>query len=123
MDASPSLYDRIGGEETIDMLIPAFYAKVLADPDLAPFFRETTMDKLHAMQREFFAMALGGPVAYSGRSLAHAHHGRGIQTSHFARFVEHLVETLRDIGISESEADEVIARIDTFANEITGTSY
>jgi hemoglobin len=75
------------------------------------------------MQKEFFSMALGGPITYSGRPLAHAHHGRGITREHFSHFVNHLLETLRDIGIDEHDADLVIEHINTFANEITGVSY
>ena len=118
-----TLYDRIGGAAVIDTLIPAFYSRVLADPDLAPFFRHARLETLHGMQREFFTMALGGPTEYTGQSLSQAHHGRGITTAHFSRFVSHLLETLEAVGLSRAEADEVIARIDTFANEITGTSY
>lgn len=121
--SAPSLYDRLGGADAIDTLIPAFYTRVLADTELAPFFRHTSLEALHGMQRQFFSMALGGPVTYTGRSLSAAHHGRGITSHHFARFANHLLETLRDLGVSEPEADEVIARIDTYANEITGTSY
>jgi len=123
MSQEPTLFDRIGGEAGIEELILAFYVKVLADPELAPFFRETSLEKLHSMQREFFAMALGGPVKYTGRSLAHVHHGRGITMGHFARFTGHLVETLRDTGASQEDTDAVIARIEVFANEVTGTSY
>jgi hemoglobin len=118
-----TLYDRIGGATAIDSLIPAFYDRVLADPDLAPFFQHAHMDTLQGMQREFFTMALGGPVEYTGKSLSRAHHGRGISTAHFGRFVNHLLETLSAVGLSRTETDEVITRIDTFANEITGTSY
>lgn len=118
-----TLYERIGGEAGIKELILAFYVKVLADPELGPFFRDSSIEKLHSMQREFFAMALGGPVRYTGRSLAHVHHGRGITMSHFARFTGHLVETLRDIGVGREDTDAVIARIEVFANEVTGTSY
>ncbi len=118
-----SLYERLGGEATIERLVPAFYVRVLADPELAPFFREVALDKLHAMQREFFAMATGGPVRYSGRPLAHVHHGLGLTRAHFARFTGHLVDTLLDLGIDQAEADEVIERLNTFANEITGVSY
>jgi hemoglobin len=120
---SPSLYERIGGASALDDLIEAFYIRVLADPILAPFFHDTPLDRLRKMQKEFFAMALGGPIAYSGRSLAHAHHGRGVKREHFAHFVQHLVETLKDIGVSQGDADHVIDHINTFANEITGTSY
>ena len=122
-DNPPSLYERLGGEDMISTLIPAFYVKVLADAELAPFFRHTAIEKLHDMQREFFAMATGGPVSYSGRPLAHAHHGRGISKHHFALFTTYLVDTLLDMGVTQIEADEVIDRVNTFVNEVTGTSY
>jgi hemoglobin len=121
--STPSLYERLGGAAAIDGLIEAFYVRVLADPKLAPFFHDTPMVRLRAMQSQFFSMALGGPVEYTGRSMSHVHHGRGITKVHFAHFVEHLVETLKDVGASESDTDAVIEHINTFANEITGTSY
>ncbi|WP_395746760.1 group 1 truncated hemoglobin [Prosthecobacter sp.] len=120
---SPSLYERLGGEEMISALVPAFYARVLADAELGPFFRHTELEKLHAMQREFFVMATGGPLQYSGRPLAHAHHGRGITRHHFGLFTGHLLETLQDMGVTQEEADEVIQRINAVTNEITGASY
>ena len=118
-----TLYEQIGGEEGIANLIPAFYVRVLGDPELAPFFRDTAIEKLHHMQREFFTMATGGPDSYSGKSLAHAHHGRGITQHHFGLFTGHLVNTLLEMGATQDDADKVIDRVNTFANEITGTSY
>ncbi len=120
---TPSLYERLGGEDMISTLIPAFYVRVLADPELGPFFIHTELEKLHAMQREFFVMATGGPIQYSGRPLAHTHHGRGITRQHFARFTGHLVETLLDMEVTQEETDEVIDRINATANEIVGASY
>ena len=120
---SLSLYERLGGEDMITALIPAFYVRVLADPELGPFFKHTELEKLHAMQREFFVMATGGPSQYSGRPLAHTHHGRGITKHHFARFTGHLVETLLDMAVTREEADEVIERINAMTNEIVGASY
>lgn len=120
---TPSLYERLGGEEMIASLIPAFYARVLADPELAPFFKHSSLEKLHAIQHEFFTMATGGPMEYTGQSMAHVHHGRGISRHHFALFTGHLLETLLDLGVTQVEADEVIDRINLMVNEITGTSY
>lgn len=123
MPDAPSLYERLGGEPAIEALVDNFYKRVMDDPDLLPIFRNTPIDRLRTMQREFFAMALGGPIAYTGRPLSHVHHGRGITTYHFSRFVEHLVETLIDNGISDAEGEEVIDRINSYSNEITGASY
>jgi hemoglobin len=123
MSTSPTLYEKLGGESAIETLVIAFYVRVMGDPELAPFFRNTSLEKLHSMQRDFFTMALGGPVSYSGRPLAHVHHGRGITAAHFSKFVGHLLATLEEQGVSESEARDVIDRINSYANEITGVSY
>ncbi len=119
-DPNPSLYDRVGGADGVERLIDAFYTEVLADAQLAPFFRDAEVPKLKAMQREFFAAALDGPSSYTGRPLAHAHHGRGIKPSHIGAFVHHLFTTLEGFDLTEAERDAIIARINTYADEITG---
>lgn len=123
MSNNVSLYEKIGAESGIESLMLAFYARVLEDPELAPFFQDSSLVKLHAMQREFFAMALGGNIQYTGAPLAHAHHGRGITVYHFSRFASHLLETLREQKVDEEDVNAVIDRINSFANEITGASY
>lgn len=120
---SDHLYQKVGGEKGIQTLVEAFYKRVLDDESLAPFFKNSSMENLRHMQREFFAMALGGPISYSGKPLAHAHHGRGIKETHFAAFVQHLIDTLRETDLTQEDIDEIISRIDTYANEVTGTSY
>lgn len=120
MPRTQTLFDRVGGDAAIGRFVDDFYDRVLADPELRPFFERSPMDKLRLMQREFFRAALGGPVEYTGTPLAHAHHGRGIEREHFGRFVEHLLATLQGHGIEESDTDEIIGRINTYANEIIG---
>jgi hemoglobin len=115
-----TLYERVGGERGVARLVDEFYARVLADRELAAFFEHTSMERQRRMQTSFFYAALDGPAIYDGRSLAVAHHGRGIRPSHLARFIEHLLATLRSFALSEEDVLEVISRIDTYADEITG---
>ena len=115
-----TLFERIGGEQMIAEVVDEFYDRVLADPDLKPFFRNTSMDKLRRMQREFFGAALDGPITYRGKPLSHVHHGRGITKHHFTLFVNHLLDTLRYRGINDQDVTDIISRISTYANEITG---
>lgn len=122
-DQTPTLYEQIGGEKMIDALVLTFYSKVFADPELAPFFKHTPVERLHNMQKQFFTMATGGPVEYTGKSLAHAHHGHGITAHHFARFTSHLLETLLVLGVTQDDADQIVERLNALANEVTGTSY
>ena len=72
------------------------------------------------MQALFFCAALDGPFAYSGRPLATVHYGRGIRPPHLARFVGYLLATLRDLRLDENDVLEIVSRIDTYADEITG---
>jgi hemoglobin len=115
-----TLFERVGGEQVIGELIHEFYDRVIADPELKPFFRKASMDKLRRMQREFFSAALDGPITYTGKPLSHVHHGRGITKHHLALYVAHLLDTLRDLNISDQDVQEIIGRINTYANEITG---
>jgi hemoglobin len=123
MNGGSTLYDRLGGESGLEDMLGEFYGRVLADPQLEPFFRLASMNKLRQMQREFFGAALGGPQAYSGLSLSWVHAGRGIKTSHFNLFCQHLLETLRDRGVASDDIQEVVHRISVHKNDITGESY
>jgi hemoglobin len=115
-----TLYDRIGGEATVARLVDALYRRVLADLELAPFFANSSIEKVRAMQTLFFCAALDGPFEYSGRPLAAVHYGRGIRPPHLARFVSHLLATMRDQRLGEEDVLEIVSRIDTYADEITG---
>ena len=43
------------------------YRRVLADPELAPWFEGIDLDRLKAHQRSFLAAAFGGPRVFGGR--------------------------------------------------------
>ena len=119
-DKQQTLFERVGGEQAISDLIHEFYDRVLADLELKPFFKNASVSKLRRMQREFFSAALDGPITYTGRPLSHVHHGRGITKHHFALYVGHLIDTLRDQGINDQDVQDIISRISTYADEITG---
>jgi hemoglobin len=59
-----SLYSEIGGQETIDKLVEAFYPRVYADEELRPLF-EGDMEEIKRKQRMFLPQFLGGPALYS----------------------------------------------------------
>lgn len=114
-----SLYDRIGGEKGIERTIDRFYHRVTQDPEIGHYFTHVPMEKLRHMQREFFAMATGGPVTYSGRPLSQVHRNLAISRREFQRFTEHLITTLKEEGIDDVDVYEIIAKINLYADEIT----
>ena len=115
-----TLFERVGGEQVIAKIVHQFYDRVIADPELKPFFKDTSMEKLRRMQREFFSAAMGGPSIDTGKPLGHIHHGKGITKHHFALYVGHLLETLQGLEIDEQDVQDLISRISTYAEEITG---
>lgn len=101
-------------------MLLAFYARILADKELEPFFRKTPMDKLVHMQQEFFGAALDGPHEYTGGDLARVHADRGIGIRHFTLFQQHLVTTLREVHVKEDDIREVVHRISALRRDVTG---
>ncbi|MGO0062914.1 globin domain-containing protein [Brevibacillus fluminis] len=59
-----TLYQLVGGEETVSRLVQAFYPRVYRHPDLAPLF-EGEMAEIMRKQRMFLTQFLGGPTLYS----------------------------------------------------------
>ena len=82
--------------------VSLFYRRVLDDDRVASYFDGVDLDRLRAHQRAFLAAGLAGPDLYSGRELAEAHAGRGITAEAFDVIVEHLLETLEDVGADET---------------------
>ena len=122
MEKLATLYDRVGGEQGVKNLVRSFYDRVLKDSELAPFFEDASIDRLFRMQYEFFAAALDGPVTYSGLSIHQAHFGLGIDKVQFGRFVNHLIDTLKTFQLTDSETHALIARVNTYADEVTGAA-
>ena len=94
-----NIYDSIGGAPAVHAAVDDFYARVLADPSLAPFFADADLGKLKAHQRSFIAAAIGGPEIYRGRDMGAAHAGLGISHANFDAVVGHLVATLVSLSV------------------------
>jgi hemoglobin len=116
-----TLYQRIGGQPAISAAVDLFYRRVLADPLLSGFFSGASMERLKAHQAAFLSQALGGPRAYSGESMQHAHRRLAIEQRHFDSVALHLVETLRSLAVPENIVAEIAAAIAPLAQQIVNT--
>jgi hemoglobin len=102
-----SIYDSIGGAPAVHAAVDDFYARVLADPQLAPFFTNADLQHLKAHQRAFIAAAIGGSEIYAGRDMASAHAGLAITDADFDTVVAHLVDTLAGLGVPEETIGQI----------------
>jgi hemoglobin len=113
-----SIFDQIGGRAAVTAAVDDFYRRVIADPELTPYFDGVDMRRLKGHQRSFIAAAIGGPEPYLGRSMREAHGPLAIQPAHFDRVVGHLVETLTDLGVDGSTIGQIGDRLAPLKAEI-----
>ena len=116
-----TLYERIGGEPAVRAAVDRFYQRVLADPELTGFFDGISMQRLKGHQFAFLSQALGGPKQYSGASMRDAHRRLAIEQRHFDGVAVHLVETLRELGVSEEIIATVGGALTPLSGEIVNT--
>jgi hemoglobin len=116
--AEPTIYEAIGGDSALEGVVDGLYERVLADPELAGFFAGTNLTRLKGRQVEFFAAALGGPVAYAGASMREAHRGRGIAQRHFDLVAGHLVASLAAAGVPDATVARIVGAVAPLAGDI-----
>jgi hemoglobin len=113
-----SLYERLGQQAGIRTAVDDFYVRVVADPELAPYFAGIDLGRLRRHQTALLVQVTGGPVEYSGRDLAAGHAGLGITAADFDRVVGHLVATLTDLGVAAEDIGAVGAALAAHRDDI-----
>jgi len=117
----PSLYEQLGGADAVDAAVDIFYRKMLTDDRVAHFFDDVDMETQAAKQKGFLTMVLGGPHNYTGKSMreGHAHLlERGLNDEHVDIVIEHLGQTLRELGVAEDKIAEVAALADSVRDDV-----
>ncbi len=116
-----SLYERIGGDATVNAAVDLFYRKILADDRINQFFEGVDMDKQSAKQKAFLTMAFGGPGNYSGEDMrkGHAHLvAKGLDNSHFDAVIENLGATLTELNVPADLISEAAAIAESTRNDV-----
>jgi len=120
---TPSLYDRIGGQEAVFATVKSLYDKIMADATLRPFFEHLDLGAQVDKQVAFLTMAFGGPSAFTGRDLRTAHAPlvrRGLNDEHFDAVARHLKTTLEELSVPAELVGEVMAIVAGTRSEVLG---
>ena len=104
-----NLYEEIGGRPALQVIVDFFYARVLADPELAWLFTVGVGVRHRAFMVTALGQAIGGPERYWGPLLADAHRDLGITDAQFDRATAHLSGALDELGVPWPLAGQVIA--------------
>jgi hemoglobin len=119
-----TLFERIGGDDAIDVAVERFYDRVLQDERIRHFFAGVDMERQRGHQKKFLKFAFGGAPGYSGRSMAAAHAhlvaNMGLNDNHFDAVVENLATVLGDLGVRDGEIGEVAAIAESIRGAVLG---
>ncbi len=92
--ASPRLYDELGGQPGVARLGSELVRRAIADPRLAPYFKDAKADRLAAQLSDQICQLAGGPCTYKGADMKAAHADMEIDRRAFNALVEVLQDTL-----------------------------
>ncbi|HEY1923423.1 MAG TPA: group 1 truncated hemoglobin [Tepidisphaeraceae bacterium] len=126
-NARPPLYDRLGGEQTIQVVVEDFVGRAAGDPKVN-FTRKGTaqewdptpenVEKLKEHLVEFLEAATGGPQGYHGRDMKSVHAGMEITNSEFDAIEADMEASLAKFDVPAQERSEVLAVIEGTRKDI-----
>jgi len=113
-----TLFARLGGDPAIKAVMQRFFERILADPDLAPLFARTNIERHQRKTGAFVAAATGGPEPWRGRDMAAAHRHLHLTNQQFDQVATHLIETLEELQVPGALADELITIVASLRGDI-----
>lgn len=119
-----TLYDALGGAETIQRLVDAFYPRVAVHPDLKDSFPDDLTEVRHK-QYMFLTQYFGGPTLYSN---VHGHPMMKMRHMPFMidpvrrdAWLQCMREAMDEIGLSGIAREQAYARLSMTANYMMNT--
>ena len=109
-NSQQTIYEIIGGEETVRELVDVFYAKVEADPVLRPIFPDD-LEPGKRWQYLFLMQRWGGPTQYAAERghprLRMRHMPFPIDSEARDHWVQHMLDAVDEVGIPEPARSEM----------------
>ncbi|BDB29997.1 hypothetical protein Tamer19_69660 [Cupriavidus sp. TA19] len=113
-----SLYERLGGSQSITAVVDDFVANVAADTRINAKFANANIPRLKMRLVEQICAGTGGPCTYQGRDMRSAHAGMGITNSEFDALVEDLVKSLNKFKVPAQEQKELLGILGPMRKDI-----
>ncbi len=116
-----SLYDRLGGYDAIATFAKNLIEQAQVDQRLGRFWAHRSEDRNDRdlqLLIDYLVRETGGQMYYTGRDMALAHAGMGIDEADWTRFLELVAQVAGELGVSAPEDGEVMAFLDRLKKDI-----
>jgi len=117
----PTLYEKIGGKDTVEKASHFLYVNILRDYRLKPFFENINIEKQKSKMSAFLTYIFGGPSLYTGKSMRRAHKNaveNGLNDEHFDAMIECVTEALDELKIDNNTINEVTKMIEEHRDDV-----
>jgi hemoglobin len=106
-----SLYERVGGDPTLESVVDALYERLSADDRVQHFFDPDRLPALRASQVRWFRSVLGGAPPDDRPDIAAAHADLTITDEHVEAVLGHLSVCLRAAGVDAESHRQTMALV------------
>jgi hemoglobin len=120
--SAPSLFEQLGGELQLRLIIGRFVDRVFDDPMIGFFFRRASKVRIKEKEYELAAHHLGAKVEYTGRPIRQAHEAHPITGGHFMRRRKILEETLAEFGAPDNVRQAWLGQVEALRHQVTRDS-
>ena len=123
-EATPSLYERLGGVYAIAVVVDDFIDRIMGDPRLNANPRvdeahhRVTPQGFKYYVTEQVCWAAGGPQTYSGRTMSDTHRELLITSEEWDAFMDDFHQSLAKFGVPERESGELVAIVESTRDDI-----
>lgn len=119
-----TLYEQIGGSETINRLVTTFYSKVAKHPALIPIF-PSDLTETARKQKQFLTQFLGGPALYTeehGHPMLRARHlPFPISPSRANAWLKCMAEAIDETEIDSPMKEQLLSKLTFTAHHMVNT--
>jgi hemoglobin len=117
------LYERVGGEKGVALIVDEWLRISLADQRIAPAFAKVTeqperLAKMRKGMNDQLCEMADGPCQYKGKDMAKAHAGMNVSDDQFLIFSEGLFKSMEKRDLPEREKNEMLARLGELRAEV-----
>lgn len=109
--AADALYQQLGGQPGLTLLVDDLMPRLLADLRMNPFFKDVDQKQFKEQLVAQFCDVSGGPCKYQGAEMKKAHSGVDITRADFNALVEVLQQSMDARGIPFTAQNRLLAKL------------
>ena len=116
-----SLYERLGGYDSITAFANDLLPRLQSDSQLGRFWQNRGNDGIAREKQlliDYLCACAGGPMYYTGRDMKTSHRGMKISESDWSIFLQHAGATMEALQVPKQERDEIVAFVSSLKTDI-----